>query len=509
MVRTYSLGQNRFLTPVAFVCLSLALLGSWLLVELNLLGGSEAIRVLLLLVSLVFLVVAAAPMLRTSVASRGDFFDVRSLYLIAFSVFSLAFPVGCVFDPQGAEDLLRSERVAPWPLSTILTALLLCFIGLLGYRVGAALTWGRKLAQRLPVLPPKWDTGKAYGILYAYLITGIVLYSIFIYQVAGGFRAYLRVSAGGTAESYLLDQGEGHLKVGWVMIQLALIVLYCVTHNNPQTSRVHRYVVYGMCSIFLVLSVAVGRRSHVVILLLSVLAARHVLVRRISARAMTVVLVVGLLALNSFSFFRGALGMGLDEAYYKVHDQFTPSWFALNNNFFGSPYIFGLTDTVDAVPKKMDYWYGRSYFRAVEALIPKVVVRERELTAVEWYTSTFHPSAYSRGGGMGFFVVAEAYLNFGVLGVFSVLFVTGVLLSALYHYLLSHNKNFSAIVFYCAVLPIILVTIGDGFAAITKYLFLYTCCPLVLFSYLAAKVKPRILRNSRTAFRSEQLRDSG
>jgi oligosaccharide repeat unit polymerase len=490
MVKTHSLGQQLHLTRAFVAFLFLALLGSWVLVMAYTPNNSDNLRIMLLLVSIAFLVIGLGPMLAKSAVGQTGLFDCRNLFLLSFSVFSLAYPLGCVFDLEGTVQLALANSFGQldFPLSVILKGLLLCLIGLLSFRLASTSKIGESLACKLPPLPSRWYVHKAYAIVYLYMVVGVMLYVKFI-QNLGGFSTYLNISYGGNHESYLADQGEGPLKFGFLLIEVALVMLYGITRRFPRTSRPHLFIFYPACAAFVMLTLTVGRRSHAVALGLSLIALRHFLVKRLSGRFIASILLVGFLLMNAFSYVRGSLSLGPREAYREVEERFKPGWFIPTDNYYGSPYLFAMGDILEAVPSKVDYLYGRSYINTLEIFVPKALLPERSLSGSQWYAATFHPIAFSLGYGFGFFVIAEAYLNFGVVGPFVVLFGYGVLFSTLYHYFVRHKNNFGVLLTYCLLLPLAVTSMNDGFDITAKTVVLFTGIPVAVLVLLASDIR--------------------
>lgn len=102
------------------------------------------------------------------------------------------------------------------------------------------------------------------------------------------------------------------------------------------------------------------------------------------------------------------------------------------------------------VPEEWPYRLGQSYWLAVQTAIPNVGlqiegsgradflgrgVADREALSTmhpaDWYTYIVDRWLFDRGGGAGFSTIAEAYLNFGALGVVGYFLTLGFLLGRL------------------------------------------------------------------------------
>jgi hypothetical protein len=102
------------------------------------------------------------------------------------------------------------------------------------------------------------------------------------------------------------------------------------------------------------------------------------------------------------------------------------------------------------VPAEEPYRYGTSYLKALRGAIPNVgfdamkserarmsagamdaAAASREMSPADWYIFRVNRWMFDTGGGGGFSFIAEAYLNFGLVGVVAVMFLVGWLLGGL------------------------------------------------------------------------------
>jgi len=85
---------------------------------------------------------------------------------------------------------------------------------------------------------------------------------------------------------------------------------------------------------------------------------------------------------------------------------------------------------VKNIPQNMGFHYD-AYISDFLLLIPTTLYSHRPLPPAQWYTQTFYPEAFSRGLGMGFYVIGFGYLFAGPIGVLIHLFLFGLLFEAL------------------------------------------------------------------------------
>jgi oligosaccharide repeat unit polymerase len=118
--------------------------------------------------------------------------------------------------------------------------------------------------------------------------------------------------------------------------------------------------------------------------------------------------------------------------------------FAVYRNTFSSidnPFVVTLSGmgrsmqavayTLELVPKVRPFDIGQGYLYALLTVVPNLFWDVHPTVshglAGEWLTSVVAPAKFARGQGLGYSFIAEAYLNFGWIGVFPVLMIIGFL----------------------------------------------------------------------------------
>lgn len=84
-----------------------------------------------------------------------------------------------------------------------------------------------------------------------------------------------------------------------------------------------------------------------------------------------------------------------------------------------------LVDIVTDVPREYPFLWGRSYLNAIVGLLPSRLLPWEVENLSRWYVRTYYPDTWQSGGGRGFSQIAEAYMNFGLLGPAVVFFIAG------------------------------------------------------------------------------------
>src|SRR5690606_26639259 len=73
--------------------------------------------------------------------------------------------------------------------------------------------------------------------------------------------------------------------------------------------------------------------------------------------------------------------------------------------------------SMELVPGRFDYFLGKTYVDAAARVVPSLVwSRPDAIVSSSWLTEQTSARRSAGKGGLGFSIVAEAYINFGVLG---------------------------------------------------------------------------------------------
>jgi oligosaccharide repeat unit polymerase len=141
--------------------------------------------------------------------------------------------------------------------------------------------------------------------------------------------------------------------------------------------------------------------------------------------------------------------------------------------------------TMNLVPYVRNYDFGIGYLYALLTIVPNLfwdlhpsVARG---TYAHWLIWNVNPYIASRGGGIGYSFIAEAYINFGWLGTPIFMFILGYLFIRLVIWADSSN-NPAKIAMLASFLSFFLFYVRDESTSIIRPLFWYSLIPY-LFTY--------------------------
>lgn len=387
-----------------------------------------------------------------------DPFDARNAFVFFFALYTLPFPA--LIYLRDVPPLLPS-----FDDGLVVRALVLSLAGLLAFYGGYAWSLGDRIAGKIPPVHPG-SPAKALRSAVLVLVIGGVLFGAFVMTV-GGPAAYLRA---GYLGLYRLEQGREYMAIGLTLLGTGLLLLYHAAYETR--SRVVGVLTWTLIVALGALLFAIGRRRYLLTLILAIVVYRHYRKQRLSVPVLLAFGGVGFLLFNVWGLLRrfpwhallsraawsAVLQRPLRDFVYTV---------AGEGEFSGAgvwlPQVITRLASGD-----LSYFYGLSYLQAPIGFIPRLLYPGRPPMLSEWYVTTFHPELAAQGGGMGFFFLAEAYLNFGVVGVLAVMALAGIVFRCAAGYLRRNQKSAAAVLLYAALISWIPSGIRVDFATAIK-----------------------------------------
>lgn len=238
------------------------------------------------------------------------------------------------------------------------------------------------------------------------------------------------IESGSYADRYLLMSGQGPtlaLLPFWSVGMLALLLHFVRARRVVPAFAI---LCIGLSGLLLWTGL-IGSKSLFVQLLLSSLFIVHAEVRRLPAVLLGAIVLGGIAAATLHSL--GGRTLSLDV--FALAREANVAILNPANTEFGAA-AATIADVAQAVPAEVPYRWGSTYLLAFPVLVPKFIWPARPLAPGEWYAARFYPDVWEAGGAWAFSPIAEALLNFGVVGVFALLFVIGAVLTSA-EYLLS------------------------------------------------------------------------
>lgn len=404
--------------------------------------------------------------LLTSLKSACGIFSGSSIGILALGVYSLAVPVHHLFYADYNEEGIR-----------FVTSY--CVLAALGQVMGYYLLAKPRFSLTRASTPinPMQDAYLEHknDVRFGFyvLIFGLIAFVLAIAATVG-FTAYLNAGYAGRA---LLKRESGPVELGLYYVIIGyLFIANGWLHKPRHAYRGWLIIFLGIFLLGFVVYVSVlgiRRPSFFIVigaLFLYFLKVQGKVPKKISGLSLICVFLFGI-----FASFRQVLSdQGAAVAVSYVLENFDLMWLDLSVTELGAPFR--------AMLAVKDHWgtegllLGSSYFDAFLNLLPSAFIKFRESLSVQYTHAFFSADYIAIGGNMGFFPVAEAYLNFGGLGVWLEFFLLGLVLKTIENAAVNHPTKVQAVI-YAITVPWFFFFLRTDFSSFLKS-FSYSVIPV-------------------------------
>ena len=258
------------------------------------------------------------------------------------------------------------------------------------------------LAENGPAELARRDAGMAWILL----ALGALLYGAYIARV--GLDALGDRDDFG--RKYLASQGLGVLSSGLILMMAA-----CLWAEAAPLERRHKRPFRALAFLIALWSLAfMAMRSNVLALTLGYgwihCRRRGIRIGRVRLR-LVAVLALGYLGLETFSVARGIWSQGARAVWETLKlDPRQSLASVVGGSELAHPFLTTLEAVETHAPGELA---GRSYLNAFETLLPRFLHPDRPETLSERFVRSNYAQYAEGGGGTGFSLVAEGWLNFG------------------------------------------------------------------------------------------------
>jgi oligosaccharide repeat unit polymerase len=383
-----------------------------------------------------------------------DLVEMDTVFLVFFGMY-VVLPVVAFFWLAVGEVPRFIGLVLHLESGIIGVALTALFAFLFGYSSPA----GPALAGLMPRADGDWTRGEGLAISSGLLVLGTALVGTLVGTV--GVETLVESAY---ARGYEAIAGLGVLASGVMLAQTGLVVLYLTPTERSRRAPILPWILF---SVFALLMLRIGRRRVVLETILALLVAHHFSTRRIRLRTLVIGAALALPVFAAVGLARAYLAEGFGSILTRLVEQFGLDELV---NLMAEPVtvLLALTETIYQVPAQEPFWLGRSFVDAFEILIPLPLHPERPIAPSQWFVNLIDPGIAAAGGGYSYALLAEGYLNFGILGVAAVAFVEGIVVRAAVTYRRLAPFSKSRILVYAVVVSLTIMMIRGDFASLLK-----------------------------------------
>lgn len=405
------------------------------------------------------LIVMCLATLLSCFRSTCGLFSASAICLLALVFYSMAVPIHYLF-------------YLDYPAQGISFVCNMCVIAVLGQLVGY-------YALETPNFVKKHSNKDDLWLGFSIIIIGFLALVVAI-SLTVGFSAYLNAGYAGRA---LLKREAGPIELGLYY----LIVGYLFIANAwlyKEERKFHFWLTVFLIFFLLgfvayVCILGIRRPSFFIViscLFLYFLKVQGKVSKKIILLSGGCVFLFGI-----FASFRQVLSdHGAVEALNFVLENFDLTWLDLSVTELGAPFraMLAIQDGWGA----QGFLYGESYFDGLLNLFPSSILKFRDSLSVRYTNEFFSDDYIAIGGNMGFFPVAEAYLNFGAPGVFFEFFVLGILIKFIENRAIKRVDSIFSII-YAIMGPWFFFFLRTDFSSFLKSFF-YSIIPVFIMHRL-------------------------
>lgn len=381
---------------------------------------------------IIFLLIAFYPQLLKIMNNQFDPLAIDFLFVCALSLYSLTEPIRVV------------RGLSSFNLVNVEYTMIIQIVALIFFYIGYYWSQGGK--------------GNKYGIILtekhkqaAWLITIMGISMVLVYLVGTGAFSGLSKSEVSLMKSS--NQWVSSFAFGFKFLSVGLITLFII-YIKRKYKRKSLTMFFTILLIYFSLSMLIGERGEIFMLVLSLIIISHYRVKRISSLLFIPLAFIGYFLFTTMNYLKGV-------PVYKMIPYFFENvqwiWYTDLRGEFQSA-ARNLFVLVEHVPGNIDYLYGTTFLSAISNFIPSSIWPNRPSSAIGWFNNTFFPGVRESGGGRGFSLIGEGYANFGVIGVCALFFVLGIVCKFLYNKV-RYTASDLWMVAYASFIPILIYCI--------------------------------------------------
>jgi len=414
----------------------------------------------------------------------NSYFDLYLLILISTVLFNGGHFFLKIFHPDEPVILVgESPLCGYFHGSIMIQTIVFVFWGIAAMHLGAV--WINCRQSKFLLIKPSnrirqanfWNINRS-----AIKQTGYILLFISFFPAAFWLVDAVKIAIYGGYKGFLIDDiGYGStIRILRFFIIPGSLLLLIGSGSDLRARWISTIIIILYTTLFFI----TGDRSQSMMPLLAYLWIWHLVVRQISKKKLLIVAIFFLGFVMPFvqvvRLLEGYQGMD-------IHD-FSHIFFQIENPFAYIIQTMGnsmgaIAHTIRLVPAIHDFSFGETYLRGGARILPNLFWSKHpgsNLMGGDWFLMHVSPSALlDTRRGPGYSSIAEAYYNFGTIGVPVVMFVWGVFISKLT--ILAQNRSqLSHLVLAGCFAAFILQTPRGTIASVFRPLIWFSLIPLVM-----------------------------
>jgi len=424
------------------------------------------------LIMIVFAIILAAPIIIALTKKRFDPFEPINLWVVIYGFLYLAKPFVQVINNQpfryGGEYLNE--------------ALLLAMLGLICFYLGYYANFGRKIAEKIPIISGNISSKKLFWIGWFFIALGFWGLNYYI-QISGGWQTFWQKPHGlaGLAiksTAYIYELPE-LMVIGFILIYEIFIHRIIIEKKAVKIQNILGLIMaaIGGAGIYTIIW---GSRTYFSWILIAAIVL-YFLKKRAQPKLKTVIIVVFVLflLLSFIPIYRQYMHLGSSPSQIIKDINFQKFLTVAFNPLdeFGSSIA-----EVALVPESIPYDNFNLYFRTLLHPIPRLIWPDKPAFFNRQWDDFLSKSGMTWGAAES--MLGDFYAQLGIIGIILGTFFSGILWKTIYNYLQRAPGNRSIILLYAVILPNMFTYLAQsaliGFLKWAPYMVPSTIIALIL-----------------------------
>jgi len=393
---------------------------------------------------------------------RGHLFESFNFFLLTYIPIYFVNAIYIYYHGSSHADYVTTEL--------FYKGLILVILGLIFYTIGYYSSSAKILEQWFPKYNNALWSQTKLNIVCIVIVFVVILSLVLIAISSNLLNAMLNL------KTRILAKSSGY----WIWgLNLGKLGVWLLTANRYIYRKKFRFREIAYISFITVCALSTGSRRELFIIILGIILLRHYLYRKISYKALLLLLPIFIVLSIILQFQRN-----------QTHQMF---WHRIQSIEYSLHYFMKGTlgsfdyflKVLNSVPKYVDFQYGRSLYYILLLPIPRHIFPDKPIPTSVFFMNIFYPNIYQRGTIIGIPILGDLYFNFHYIGVLIGMFLLGVISKAFY---INLNNSKSALLIYIPFIESLIRSIRGGIQPLFLLIGMNVIPMFIILKFISSKV---------------------
>lgn len=311
----------------------------------------------------------------------------------------------------------------------------------------------------------------------------VIVFPIFVVSTVLTFTYLGYVYTSGIDSKYTLTNDNSIFRIFVPFFSIFILSFtILLTHSFAVKKKFPKFLVIFSLAYSVLALLIIGERDIVLRIGIVLVLLYHIFYKKIKKKNLVLVALIMLISIPIMGNLRNSAVSGSID---KIEEEKSILVETLNSEFIAAPRNLQIVLDYEDL---WTYFYGETYLWDL-----KMAFVQGDNSAAVWFNNTFFPDLVRIGGGNGFTIVGEGYINFGILGVIAIFAFLALFLRVLYNQAI---KNILWLIVYITSIPIFLYLIRGDLAVLFANVSKHIILPLLIIYFVKIIVKKRLRRQN-------------